>query len=78
MIRGRVGQIELEKFEHCKYTTYVDFDLEHRVALELFEQMIIDIQNRDLEVNLNFALTEIANFMPNSWIIRLLRGKKPF
>ncbi|NEQ68296.1 MAG: exonuclease [Symploca sp. SIO2D2] len=78
VIRGRVGQIELEKFEHCKYTTYVDFGLEHRVALELFEQMIIDIQNRDLEVDLNLALTEIANFMPNSWIIRLLKGEKPF
>ncbi|NES17579.1 MAG: exonuclease [Symploca sp. SIO3E6] len=78
VISGKVGQIEIKKFEYCKSTTYVDFDLEHRVALELFEQMIIDIQNRDLEVDLNLALTEIANFMPNSWIIRLLKGEKPF
>ncbi|ANV83299.1 hypothetical protein AWQ21_02240 [Picosynechococcus sp. PCC 7003] len=77
-VSGKVGQAELEKYNYCNHTTFVEFGMEYRVPLELFENMIIDIQNRDLEVNLNMALLEISNFMPDSWIVRLLKGERPF
>lgn len=77
-VSGKVGKQEIQKFNHCNHTTYVDFGLEHRVVLDLFEQIIIDVQNRDLEIELKLAIAETVSFLPDSWISRLIKGTKPF
>lgn len=75
-INGRVGQQELERFNYCTNTIYLEFDINYRVPLELFEQLIIDIQNRDLEVDLLRAIAAALEFTPQSWVARLLQGEK--
>jgi hypothetical protein len=47
-------------------------DKEQRIIFELVYQMIVDIQNRDLEVNLSEALDIVLFDYRNYWLFKNL------
>lgn len=55
-IRGRVAQEEIRRLNNTENGKFIFLKKDDRIYLELVYQLIIDIQNRDLDVNLNSAL----------------------
>ena len=47
-------------------------DQENRISFELIYQLIVDIQNRDLEISLEEALPIINSHFRNYWLIEKL------
>jgi DNA polymerase III epsilon subunit-like protein len=71
-ISGKVGREEIEKLNHSSNGVFLLMEQEQRLDFELLYRLIVDIQNRDLEIDLAPALqTTLAEFK-NSWICQLL------
>lgn len=62
----------LEKFRNAANGTFIFLDKEQRIIFEVIYQMIVDIQNRDLEVNLEEALDLILFEYREYWLFKAL------
>lgn len=71
-IGGKVGREEIEKLNHAANSVFLIMDEEQRLDFELMYRLIIDIQNRDLEVELRTALQVATTEQKDSWICQLL------
>ncbi|ERT09428.1 exonuclease family protein [Lyngbya aestuarii BL J] len=62
----------LEQFRNAENGNFVFMDKEQRIIFELIYQMIVDIQNKDLEVNLVEALDIVLFDYRNYWLFKNL------
>jgi hypothetical protein len=62
----------LEQFRNADNGNFIFMDKEQRIIFELVYQMIVDIQNRDLEVNLSEALDIVLFDYRNYWLFKNL------
>ncbi|OZH53728.1 hypothetical protein AFK68_15730 [Hydrocoleum sp. CS-953] len=58
-VSGERSLAELDKFKNLDNAEYIVFTKDERIIFELVYQIIVDIQNQDLEVNLNRALSVV-------------------
>ncbi|EIJ42028.1 DNA polymerase III epsilon subunit-like 3'-5' exonuclease [Beggiatoa alba B18LD] len=73
-IKGKVGMDEIEKLMNAQNGNYYVMEQDDRIRYELLYQLIIDIQNKDLEVDLQQALNFVEmEYLRDFWIMALLR-----
>ena len=74
-IKGKVGRDEIEKLNYSKHGTFLSMAEHERLDFELLYCLIIDIQNRDLEITLEEALqgAMINVDLEESWLVQLLK-----
>ena len=74
-IKGKVGREEIEKLNYSKHGAFLSMAEQKRLDFELIYRLIIDIQNRDLEITLEEALqdTMLEVDLKESWLIQLLQ-----
>ncbi len=56
-VSGEKSLAELDKFKNLENAEYIVFTKDERIIFELVYKMIVDIQNQDLEVSLDEALS---------------------
>ena len=71
-ITGAVGRAEIEKLNHSPNGQFVMMEPEERVNFELIYNLIIDIQEKDLEVDLAMALPVLTSYLRDYWLIAAL------
>jgi hypothetical protein len=67
--------IEIEKLNPSPNGQFPTMKQEDRVSFELIYNLVIDIQEKDLEVDLAMAIHVLAAQMADSWLIAALSGK---
>ena len=74
-IKGKVGRDEIEKLNYSKHGAFLSMAEPERLDFELIYCLIIDIQNRDLEITLEEALQDVMiNVdLKESWLVQLLQ-----
>ena len=74
-IKGKVGREEVEKLNYSKHGKFLSMAEQERLDFELIYCLIIDIQNRDLEITLEEALqgAMIDVDLKESWLIQLIQ-----
>lgn len=72
LISGKSSKIELEKFCQGNNSHYLLFDRDQRITFELIYQAIVDIQNRDLEIDLPEALDILLLDYQDYWLFQNL------
>lgn len=73
-ITGPVGLTEIEKLQHSHNGQFLLIAQEERVNFELIYSMIIDSQEKDLEVDLAMALHILTSYLSNYWLIQAFSG----
>ena len=71
-ITGKVGKDSIEKL--C-YTQNGDFQIMHkgdRLNFDLIYDLIIDIKNKDLDVDLKIALQLLSQELKDYWLIKII------
>jgi hypothetical protein len=71
-ISGKVGREEIEKLNHSSNGVFLLMEQEQRLDFELLYRLIVDIQNRDLDIELATALESTLTELKDSWICQLL------
>ena len=69
--RGKVGKRHIEQLRHCPNGEFVLLDRETRLQLELLYKLVVDVQNRDLEVDLPTALQVVLAREKRHWLTQL-------
>lgn len=72
VIKGAVGKQELEKFSHTPNGQFKVWEREERLDFELIYKLIIEIQNRDVEFNLEAASLLLRHCLNQSWLLECL------
>jgi len=72
-ITGKVGVDEKEKLNNAPNGKFIDMVQENRISFELIYKLIVDIQNRDFEIDLQKALTILESLMSDYWLIKIFR-----
>jgi hypothetical protein len=73
-ITGKVGRGEIEKLNNTNNGQFLILGEEERIDFELIYGLIIDIQNRDLEITLEDTLQHLMDSLKESWLIQLLNS----
>lgn len=71
-ITGAVGKAEIEKLNHSPNGQFFVMDQEDRVNFDLIYNLIIDTQEKDLEVDLAIALDVLTSYLSDYWLIAAL------
>lgn len=71
-ITGKVGKAEIEKLKHSKNGTFLLMDKEQKLNFELAYNLIVDIQNRDLEAELENAFKVLITQIEDDWLFEKL------
>ncbi len=71
-IQGKVGIEEIDKLNYSANGEFLFMDQEQRIDFELLYRLITDIQNRDLELEMQEALTQVLTILPDTWICQLI------
>ncbi|MCK5719761.1 MAG: hypothetical protein KAH84_07400 [Thiomargarita sp.] len=71
-ITGKIGKEEIEKLNNASNGKFYIMNKEDRLNLELIYKFIVDVQNKDLEVNLSKALILLEKSMGDYWLIASL------
>lgn len=71
-ITGRVGLVEIEKLNNAFNGEFIIMDKKNRINFELIYKTVIDIHNKDLEINITMALNSLRDFINDHWLIKLL------
>lgn len=71
-ITGKVGREEIAKLNNTPNGSFLMMERDNRLNFELIYQLIVDIQNRDLEISLETALPLIQAQFSNYWLIQRL------
>jgi Cdc6-like AAA superfamily ATPase len=74
-ITGKVGVDEIEKLNEAPNGQFIYMDKENRITFELIYKLIVDIQNKDFDVDLEHALATLESIMNDYWLIQIF--KKP-
>ena len=69
--RGKVGKQHIERLCNCPNGEFVLLDRETRLQLELLYKLVVDVQNRDLEVELPTALEVVVAQEKRHWFTKL-------
>jgi DNA polymerase III epsilon subunit-like protein len=72
MITGKVGKEEIEKLDNAPNGRFCMMEKEDRLDFELLYKLITDIYNRDLEIDLEKALSIVKRELQNSWLMTTL------
>jgi len=72
-ITGKVGLEEIEKLNNAPNGKFIEMEQENRLSFELIYKLIVDIQNRDFEIDLQKALTILESLMSDYWLIKIFR-----
>jgi len=73
-ITGKVGSEEIAKLNHSRNGQFLISEQSDRVNFDLTYNLIIDIQERDLEVDLAVALRVLTSHLNDYWLISALGG----
>jgi DNA polymerase III epsilon subunit-like protein len=73
-ITGAVGSTEIAKLNHSQNGQFLVIEQGDRVNFDLAYNMIIDIQEKDLEVDLAVALRVLISYLSDYWLISALGG----
>ena len=71
-ITGKVGREEIAKLNNAPNGSFSVMEQDNRINFELIYQLIVDIQNRDLEIPLETALILINAHFSDYWLIERL------
>ena len=71
-IKGKVGKEEIAKLKNAPNGDFKMMEQENRINFELVYKLIVDIQNRDLDIPLETALKMISERLKNYWLITSL------
>ncbi len=72
-ISGKVGRGEIEKLNHTPNGSFITMEEKKRIDFELIYRLIIDIQNRDLEMSLEDAIQCIQVELKDCWVCQLFQ-----
>jgi len=73
-ISGKVGRGEIEKLNYTQNGSFITMDEEQRLDFELIYRLIIDIQNRDLEISLEDAIQYVQVELKDCWVCKLFQA----
>jgi DNA polymerase III epsilon subunit-like protein len=73
-ITGKVGRGEIEKLNHTPHGQFMILGEEERIDFELIYGLIIDLQNRDLDLTLEDTIQMIMIDLSESWLIQLMQS----
>ncbi len=71
LITGKVGQEEIEKLNHTKNGRFELINKDNRLNFELIYRIIIDINEKDLDVSLETALPILSSQLKDYWLFKL-------
>lgn len=72
-VTGKVARSEIEKLNYSDQGVFLTMDEEQRLDFEVIYRLIVDIQNRDLAIDLETALRTILVELSESWLGQLLQ-----
>jgi len=72
LVSGKSSQAEFEKFCHADNGHFLLLDRDKRITFELIYQAIVDIQNRDLDVDLEEAIDILLLDYQDYWLFQNL------
>jgi hypothetical protein len=72
-ITGKVGKAEIEKLNKAHNGQFIYMDKEDRLTFEIIYKLIVDIQNKDFEVDLEKALKTLESLMSHYWLIKMFK-----
>jgi len=73
IITGKVGNAEIDRLNNTPNGKFIYMEKEDRLTFELIYKLIVDIQNRDFEVDLQPALKTLASIMSHYWLIKIFK-----
>jgi len=73
-ITGKVGKTEIERLNNAPNGQFIYMDKEDRLTFELIYKLIVDIQNKDFEVDLKQALKTLDSLMSHYWLIKMFKN----
>ncbi|VEP17829.1 Exonuclease RNase T and DNA polymerase III [Hyella patelloides LEGE 07179] len=71
-ISGKIGNEEIAKLNNASNGNFLTMGQENRINFELIYKLIVDIQNRDLDLPLETALPMLSSYLKNYWLIKSL------
>ncbi|MFK5969930.1 MAG: 3'-5' exonuclease [Candidatus Marithrix sp.] len=71
-INGKVGKGEIEKLNNAENGKFIVMEQHDRVNFELIYKTVIDIQNKDIEIDLATALNNLQSFIPKHWLMQCM------
>lgn len=74
-IKGKVGKLEIEKLNNTKNGQFIILDETSRINFELVYQLIIQIQEKDLELDLAKSFSLLPEILDEDSLITLLLKK---
>ena len=72
---GKVGNEEILKLKNAANGSYWTFNKDNRITFELIYQLIIDLQNKDLDLEIGKAMDTIKYYFANYWLVKILTQK---
>jgi len=76
IIRGKVSKDEILKLKNATNGDFLMMDKEYRVVYETIYQLIIDLQNKDIEIALEELMEGICTRFKDFWLCRLINPAK--
>ncbi|MDM8560514.1 hypothetical protein [Candidatus Parabeggiatoa sp. HSG14] len=72
-ITGKVGKAEIDKLNKADNGQFFYMDKEDRLTFEVIYKLIIDIQNKDFEIDLQQVLKTLESIMSHYWVIKIFK-----
>ncbi len=72
-IKGKVGRAEIDKLKQAVNGQFIYMDKDDRFNFEVIYKLIVDIQNRDFEVDLEVAMKTLISLMSHHWLVRMFK-----
>ena len=72
-ITGKVGCDEIDKLNEAENGQFIYMNKESRINFELIYKLIIDIQNKDFEVDLEHAIITLESLISDYWLIQIFK-----
>ncbi len=73
-ITGKVGKESIEKLRYTPNGDFLIMDKGDRLNFDLIYDVIIDIKNKDLDVDLKTALHILSQELKDYWLIKTIIG----
>lgn len=75
-IKSKIGKAEIEKLNNADNAAFTYFNKPQRVVFELLYKLVVDIQNKDFEVDLVQALRIARRELSDTWLVRVLGAEQ--
>ena len=73
LVTGQISKVEIDKLNNAPNGKFIYLEKADRITLELIYKLIIDIQNKDLEIDLTMALTFLETYFSSYWLIKIIK-----